>query len=284
MLTHARMDGAAVLHRPALEGSAHEQFTAEMRARDDETPRLERLLTLIGRLVDLREHRRVCVLGCGPAPQTMRVCRGRGLDAVGVEPVPSFVAAAAEYLGAPGLVLQGAAEAIPLPSESQDVVFFESVLEHVDSPSISLAEIYRVLRPGGIVYLETTNRHRVSLRGRNDEYNVRFYNWLPALVKECYVHRHLHFDPSLANFSQRPAVHWFSYTDLCRLGREAGFAHFYSLLDLKSASDAPLSGNPVKRAIQGSDRLLRAVQRNPWLRALALTQLGGTIIMRKRDA
>ena len=39
---------------------------------------------------------------------------------------------------------------------------------------------------------------------------------------------HLHYNPSLANFSLRPAVHWWTYADLCRAGREAGFAQFYT--------------------------------------------------------
>ena len=42
----------------------------------------------------------------------------------------------------------------------------------------------------------------------------------------------LHYEPQLANYNARPAVHWFSFPDLCRLGREAGFAQFYSPLDL----------------------------------------------------
>lgn len=269
---------------PTLAEPRYERFIADMRARDDETARVEGLLTLLGRLVDLDRAPTVCVVGCGPAPQTVRICRRRGLRAVGVEPVTAFVDAGAEYLGDPALVLQGAAETIPLPGASQDVILMESVLEHVDSPSISLAEAFRVLRPGGVLYIETTNRHRFSLLGWNDEFRVRFYNWFPALVKESYVHRHLNYDPTLANLSERPAVHWFTFSELCRLGREAGFAHFYSPLDLRRPTDASVSRSRLKRLAQGSPRLLGSLQRNPWLRALALTQLGGMIIMRKRDA
>ena len=133
----------------------------------------------------------------------------------------------------PGTVRVGAAEAIPLADASQDVVFFENVLEHVDSPRLSLTEIFRVLKPGGIAYVTTTNRLRFSLVGRNDEYRVPFYNWAPKLVKESYVFLHLHYRPELANFTERPAVHWFSYADLCALGRDVGFSSFYSPLDCR---------------------------------------------------
>ena len=55
--------------------------------------------------------------------------------------------------------------------------------------------------------MATTNRYRFSPTGSNDEFRVRFFNWFPRIVKESYVFQHLHFDPTLANYSPRPAVH-----------------------------------------------------------------------------
>jgi ubiquinone/menaquinone biosynthesis C-methylase UbiE len=190
------------------------------------------------------------------------------------------VQAAGEYLGDPDVVLKGAAESIPLPDASQDLVVFDNVLEHVESPLQSLTEIFRVLKPGGITYLTTTNRHRVSLVGANWEYNVPFFNWYPRLLKESYIFRHLHYEPRIANFTERPAVHWFSFADLCAVGRMAGFAQFYSPLDLRRVEDAPAKG--LKSMLLRQPWFLRAIQRNPFLRTLALTQIGGEIIMLKR--
>jgi hypothetical protein len=102
-------------------------------------------------------------------------------------------------------------------------------------------------------------------------------------LKESYIFRHLHYEPRLANFTERPAVHWFSYADLCAVGRLAGFAQFYSPLDLRTRSDARSSRNPLKRWLLGGWPL-EAIQRNPLLRSVALTQLGGEIIMLKRRA
>jgi SAM-dependent methyltransferase len=158
------------------------------------------------------------------------------------------------------------------------------VLEHVDSPSQSLREIFRVLKPGGVAYVTTTNRLRFSWRGQNGEYRVLFYNWFPRAVKESYIFQHLTYDPTLANFTERPAVHWFTYAELCRLGREVGFASFYSPLDLRRAEDGKLSTSPIRRAIQGSRALLTLIQRNAWLRTRVLTQIGSVIFMRKRAA
>jgi hypothetical protein len=86
----------------------------------------------------------------------------------------------------------------------------------------------------------------------------------------------LHYDPKLANYSELPAVHWFSYASLCALGRQAGFQRFYSPLDLLQPSDPAISKSRIKKW------LVNKMKFNPWLRALALTQRGDTIIMLKK--
>jgi 2-polyprenyl-3-methyl-5-hydroxy-6-metoxy-1,4-benzoquinol methylase len=43
------------------------------------------------------------------------------------------------------------------PNDSFDVVTMWHLLEHVDNPSLVLAEVYRVLRPGGMLLVEVPN-------------------------------------------------------------------------------------------------------------------------------
>jgi hypothetical protein len=87
----------------------------------------------------------------------------------------------------------------------------------------------------------------------------------------------LHHDPSLANFSPRPAVHWFCYTDLCELGRQVGFFLFYLTLDLAEPSDPAIANSRVRRT------MLNPVRSSAWLRGLALLQFGSSIFMYKRS-
>jgi SAM-dependent methyltransferase len=261
---------------PNLDELAHEAFSHAVTSRPDDGPRIERLFTYLSRLIDLTERRNIVILGCGPHPRPAQILINKGYNVVAVEPVQSFVETATEYLGDSASVMRGAAEAIPLPDCSQDIVIFESVLEHVDSIPHSLEEIYRVLAPGGVLYMSTTNRHRFSLNGSNGEFNVPFYNWFPRLVKESYVFQHLHYNPKLANYTKRPAVHWLTFADLCGRGRDAGFAQFYAIVDLMLLSDPSVSKSRLRRV------LLPLIQQNPWLRSLALTQIGHAIFMLKR--
>jgi ubiquinone/menaquinone biosynthesis C-methylase UbiE len=261
---------------PGLDRLAFDSFSAVCEAHGDETSRIDTLLRRLDNLVDLNQLRNVVVIGCGPKPQSIKLLQEKNHVVVGIEPVPSFVGSAREYLGSAGSVVEGAAEAIPLPDGSQQIVFCYSVLEHVVSPSKSLDEMFRVLSPGGIAIIQTTNKLRISPTGWNGEYRVPFFNWLPDLVKECFIFQHLHYDPRLANYSQLPAVHWFSYASLCALGRQAGFARFYSLLDLVDENDSAVRNSKFKKW------LLKKVKFNPWLRALTLTQRGDTIIMLKK--
>ncbi len=261
---------------PELESISTEVFSESLSHDTGQEGRVARVLELLDRLIDLSTIRRIAVVGCGPRPETVRILAGRGFDVIGIEPVEGHVEHAQEFLDGAATVAVGTAERLPLADGSQHVVFLESVLEHVDSPIHSLEETYRVLAPGGIAFVTTTNRLRLAVNRKGAEFNVRFYNWLPALVKECYVHRHLHYDPRLANYTPRPAVHWFTFNSLCALGRTAGFAQFYSHIDLLRADDPSVRSSLIKR------RLVDAVRLNPWARAAALTQVGGLVVMRKR--
>jgi hypothetical protein len=51
---------------------------------------------------------------------------------------------------------------------------------------------------------------------------------------------------------------------------------------LRRSSDVPLSASPLRRSLRALG-LLPVIQRNPWLRALALTQLGADVIMWRRS-
>ncbi len=60
----------------------------------------------------------------------------------------------------------GHATSLPFHDHSLDYVIASHVLEHVANPIAALAEWYRVLRPGGIIYLVVPNRRVTWDRNR----------------------------------------------------------------------------------------------------------------------
>jgi ubiquinone/menaquinone biosynthesis C-methylase UbiE len=237
-----------------------------------------KILSWISRLINTDRILNICVVGCGHQPLIIRDLKEAGHNVVGIEPVMSYVESARSFLGAgQDVVMRGIVEDIPLPDSSYDVALLQSVLEHVDSVSSSLKELFRITRPGGLLFVNTTNRHLLPMFGRNNEFRIPLFSFFPRILKEAYVFHHLHYDPSLADYTTRPAVHWFTYADLCALGREAGYSRFYSLLDVLRPEDPSIGSSRYRVAV------LRAAQRYPWFRALALTQIGSHIFMHRFD-
>jgi C_GCAxxG_C_C family probable redox protein len=54
---------------------------------------------------------------------------------------------------------EGAAEALPLPAASVDFVFANMFLHHVDDPARAIAEMARIVRPGGKVVVTDLDSH-----------------------------------------------------------------------------------------------------------------------------
>lgn len=118
-----------------------------LRADSTHADRYRGLLALAG--PDLRPDARVLDVGCGAGNLLAKLppCRAFGVD---VEP--------AILRGG----VAGDAEALPFHDASFDVVFCSEVIEHVPDPDRLVAELRRVLHPGGSAVVSTINR--LSLR------------------------------------------------------------------------------------------------------------------------
>lgn len=74
-------------------------------------------------------------------------------------------------------------EDLPWPDASVDAVVFSHIYEHVVDPDAVLAEIRRVLRPGGVAYLGLGNRLGIV----EPHHRLPFLSWLPPAAADRYV-------------------------------------------------------------------------------------------------
>jgi 2-polyprenyl-6-hydroxyphenyl methylase/3-demethylubiquinone-9 3-methyltransferase len=157
----------------------------------------------------------------------------------------------------------GSATALPYGEASVDVVLMPELLEHVPEWERCLEEAVRVLRPGGLLYLSTTNR----LCPVQQEFELPGYSWYPAFVKRWCERKALTTHPHWVEHARYPAVNWFSYYGLARWLRARGFR---TLDRFDLIARRPL-GAPARMAI----RALRAL---PPVRLLAHVASPGTTV------
>ncbi|GAB3769094.1 methyltransferase domain-containing protein [Microlunatus parietis] len=100
-----------------------------------------------------RPGERAVDVGCGTGSEVARLAAlvGPSGTAIGVEPHPGLRATAADRLAgiASARLVDGAAEALPFPDGSVDVLRCERVFQHLADPEAAVREIARVLAAGG---------------------------------------------------------------------------------------------------------------------------------------
>lgn len=127
---------------------------------------------------------RVLEVGCGTAALSAALDRG-GAEVVASDVSLRWLALAQKRLGDARVELVAcAAESLPFPDRSFDVVAASDVIEHVQDPDRFVGECARVLRPSGLLFLSTPNRFSLGL-----EPHVRLWGvgWLPRCLAERYV-------------------------------------------------------------------------------------------------
>ncbi|GAA3600065.1 class I SAM-dependent methyltransferase [Kineosporia mesophila] len=118
------------------------------------------MLTLDYDRLDVRAGTTLLDLGCGEGRHTFEAYR-RGADVISLDLSAKDLATTRTWTGAMDLAgetptgartapVVGDLRSLPLPDESFDRVIASEVLEHVQDDAIAIAEIARVLKPGGL--------------------------------------------------------------------------------------------------------------------------------------
>jgi ubiquinone/menaquinone biosynthesis C-methylase UbiE len=211
---------------------------------------VRRLFTKLARLRRPQMGDTLLDIGCGTGAVTAAVGR-HGIQATGIDVVPDLVRVAQEMY--PSTTFEvGEAESLPFASDSFTYVTLASVLEHVRDWRLTLAEAARVLAPGGVLYLHTSNR----LWPLQDE--IRYFpgfGYLPGALQRRIYRLAMKYRPSLIGYTHLPAYHWLTWWQVAGALRCLGLEP-HSWITLMRPEDLPERYRRFRW-------LLHATQRSP---------------------
>lgn len=123
------------------------------------------------------EGKKVLEIGCGNGTDGVMFALA-GADYTGVDLTPAAVEATRihfECLGLRGIFQVENAEKLTFADESFDFIYSHGVLHHTPNPSVTFAEVFRVLKPGGQAVLMLYHKHSFN-------YYVRILGYMRARV------------------------------------------------------------------------------------------------------
>jgi SAM-dependent methyltransferase len=121
--------------------------------------------------------------GCGRGEYVAVLVRQFQFNAYGIEYMPEKLVEVQASLVHEGRIIRGNIEQIPFGNAWFDSVLLNEVMEHIPHPQLALAEIYRVLKPGGKLIVFSPNRwypfetHGVLLKNGG----ARVPHWTPLI-------------------------------------------------------------------------------------------------------
>jgi 2-polyprenyl-3-methyl-5-hydroxy-6-metoxy-1,4-benzoquinol methylase len=201
--------------------------------------------------IGLRGPLDVADVGCGAGTQSRLWAelghRVRSLDVN--EPLIQLARERAKAQGLDIIFEVGTATSLPWPDGSSDVCLLPELLEHVADWQSCLSEAARVVRPGGILYVSTTN----VLCPVQEEFNLPAYSWYPGALKRYCERLAVTTRPAIANYAKYPAVHWFSFYRLQRFLAPLGFRCLdrFDLIDTTGKAGISKSIVTVLRGLPG---------------------------------
>jgi 2-polyprenyl-6-hydroxyphenyl methylase/3-demethylubiquinone-9 3-methyltransferase len=176
---------------------------------------------------------RVLDLGCGNGVTAVWAAR-RGWPVTAVddwgEPLSRLEDQLRREPGLPVTIINDdATRCEKVPDGHFDLAYLKDLLEHVGDYRGCLATAHKKLRPGGLLYIATTN---VLCPLQLEYHGVGPYSWYPQWLKDKIKHYAVTRKPAIIRFSPCPALHWFSRRTLQRELAECGFTRTWDLYDL----------------------------------------------------
>ncbi|GAB3686225.1 class I SAM-dependent methyltransferase [Angustibacter aerolatus] len=196
--------------RPKPERQAQLAYSEQMAAMRDEQKRrakAAKLLAVLRHVLGRDEQTGlqglvVADIGCSQGFIADELARAGAAHTYGVDIDEPGLAVARERFGDRVEFVLAPGEALPWPDQSVDVAVFNHIYEHVVDPDAVLADVRRVLRPGGLLYLGLGNRLGVM----EPHYDLPFLSWLPQRAADRYVRVFGKADSYYESYRTRPGL------------------------------------------------------------------------------
>jgi len=225
-------------------------------ALEDHLPKFEDYLRRVNRFRKIGPGSEILEIGIGTGWFPV-LCKAQGLACKGLEISPQLVEFARSFgrkYGVQADVEVGNIETYDIGTERYDVIIAASVFEHVQNWEAALKRVYDALKPGGVLFFESTNKFSLI----SGEFHFPLYGWLPD--RSRYRLRIARQGPEIMtlgiDFNQ------FTYPLLRRTFRRIGFTQ---IVDRVSLADLNVIGSPWKRW------LVRTARRSRLLCGLVLS-------------
>ena len=201
---------------------------------------------------------RLLEVGSGQGDFLVRA-QARGLEVTGVEYSEHANDVARGKLGGGGRVFRGEIGDVPSSEEAFDVVAASDVIEHVRDPAAFLGHAYRLLRPGGIVFVATPTQD----------------SWSAKLLGR----RWMEFKPE--------HLWYFSVATLRSLLAQHGFVDIVDRPGVKTLSLDYIAGHFARYPVGGITpvtNFLRRTLPSGWLRRPLNVTASGMVLIGRRPA
>lgn len=118
-------------------------------------------------------------VGCGVG-EVVWAAKQSGWEATGIDPSKEFIEIGRERLGVEGRVTR--LEDAGFADDSFDAVVMGGIIEHLYEPAVTLAEVWRVLRPGGYFYFDAPNEDGLYMSIGNLYMRARGRDWVVVMA------------------------------------------------------------------------------------------------------
>jgi SAM-dependent methyltransferase len=227
----------------------------------DHQPKFEDYLRRVSRFRSIDSNGEILEIGIGTGWFPI-LCRAKGLSCKGLDISSQLVDFARTFGRKYGIepdVEVANIETYDAGRERYDVIIAASVFEHVQNWTDSLKKVYDALKPGGVLFFESTNKFSFT----SGEFAFPLYGWLPDQWR--YRLRIRRQGPEIMNLGID--FHQFTYPLLRRTFRRLGFKQ---IVDRILLADVNIISSPWRRF------LVRVAKRFRLVREIVLLFAGTT--------